>query len=275
MSLLNSIGVPTVAMSFLMSGGLPSEAPQPPQMETSVTSSSVPGEKVNNASHSSTAVKSSTTESLYGIDISSHQHGSESVDISKAVDGGVQYAFIKATEGTHYMNPHFRDDVLSFIEKDIPIGFYHYAIPTDSQEEAREQARLFVAVTGINGGVKTIAPVLDIEENKNNLSASQLIAWTQAFVDEVKKLTEMDVMIYTYPNFWKDEMGNTTEFSHLPLWLASYNGKSHPGKIPGGWNTWTFWQYTSDGRVDGYSKEIDLNVYNGTGEDLKEMYNSK
>lgn len=278
MSLLNSIGAPTVAFTFLLSSTAP-EAPQPIEpthtIEQSVTETKQ--EDVVAAANND-AIKTSTNQSLYGVDIASHQHtgpGDKTIDISKAVDGGISYAFVKATEGTNYMNPHFRDDVIKFIEKDTPVGFYHYAKPTDSTEEAKAQAKLFVAVTGIDKGVKTIAPVLDIEENKENLTSSQLVEWTHAFVNEVKDLTGMDVMIYTYPNFWLDEMGNTTEFSHLPLWLASYNNKSHPGNIPGGWDTWTFWQYTSEGKVDGYGEKIDLNVFNGTPEDLKSMYKSK
>lgn len=278
MSLLNSIGAPTVAFTFLLSTAAP-EAPEPidpPQKVEQSTTESRQESAVAAANNDS--VKTSTDQSLYGVDIASHQHagtGDKTIDISKAVDGGISYAFVKATEGTNYMNPHFRNDVIKFIEKDTPVGFYHYAKPTDSTEEAKAQAKLFVAVTGIDKGVKTIAPVLDIEENKENLTPSQLVEWTHAFVNEVKDLTGMDVMIYTYPNFWLDEMGNTTEFSHLPLWLASYNNKSHPGNIPGGWDTWTFWQYTSEGKVDGYSGKIDLNVFNGTPEDLKSMYKSK
>ena len=242
MSLLNSIGAPTVAFTFLLSSTTP-EAPQPME-ETRTIEQSVIESKEEDvvAASNNDAVKTSTDQSLYGVDIASHQHtgpGDKTIDIPKAVDGGISYAFVKATEGTNYMNPHFRDDVIKFIEKDTPVGFYHYAKPTDSTEEAKAQAKLFVAVTGIDKGVKTIAPVLDIEENKENLTSSQLVEWTHAFVNEVKDLTGMDVMIYTYPNFWLDEMGNTTEFSHLPLWLASYNNKSHPGNIPGGWDTWT------------------------------------
>ena len=278
MSLLNSIGAPTVAFTFLLSSTTP-EAPQPMEETHTIEQSATESKQEDVvAAANNDAVKTSTDQSLYGVDIASHQHtgpGDKTIDIPKAVDGGISYAFVKATEGTNYMNPHFRDDVIKFIEKDTPVGFYHYAKPTDSTEEAKAQAKLFVAVTGIDKGVKTIAPVLDIEENKENLTPSQLVEWTHAFVDEVKDLTGMDVMIYTYPNFWLDEMGNTTEFSHLPLWLASYNNKSHPGNIPGGWDTWMFWQYTSEGKVDGYGGKIDLNVFNGTPEDLKSMYKSK
>lgn len=281
MSLLNSIGAPTVALSFLLSGGAAPTAqdqvPIPSVNEQAVVSTVAPQEDVMAVSNND-SIKTSTDKSLYGVDISSYQHngsGDRTIDIPRTVDGGISYGFVKATEGTNYMNPHFRDDVIKFIEKDTPVGFYHYAKPTASTEEAKAQARLFVAVTGIDKGVKTIAPVLDIEENKENLSSYQLTQWTHAFVDEVKDLTGMDVMIYTYPNFWTNEMGNTKEFSHLPLWLASYNNKTHPGSIPGGWDTWTFWQYTSEGKVDGYGGEIDLNVFNGTPEDLKSMYKAK
>lgn len=220
-------------------------------------------------------VNSSTISSgnPLGIDISGHQHNSSgTIDINTAVDhSNVEFAFIKATESTNYINPHFRSDTMTAINKGIPIGFYHYAKPTNSISDAKEQARFFVDVTGISQGVKTLPPVLDLEENKENLSSQQLIEWTQAYVNEIKRLTGKNVMMYTYPSFWRDEMNNTTRFSDLPLWIAHYHNGTKPD-VPGGWTNWTFWQYTSSGRVNGYNQNIDMNYFNGSSEALKSIY---
>lgn len=207
-----------------------------------------------------------------GIDISSHQHSGEQLRLSSSIPAdGLSYVFVKATEGTGYVNPHFRSDTVDVINSNIPVGFYHYAKPTADPEDARRQARHFVAVTGINQGVKSLPPVLDLEENEKNLSPEQLIAWTQAFVDEIKVLANRDVMMYTYPSFWRNEMGNTSKFSNLPLWIAHYHGGAVPD-VPGGWTNWTFWQYTDSGRVEGYSKKVDRNYFNGNVQALQAIY---
>lgn len=207
-----------------------------------------------------------------GIDISSHQHNNGShMNVREVAVNGQDFAFVKATEGTHYVNPHFRPDVVDFIDSNTPIGFYHYARPTSNPEEARKQARFFVDVTGMGIGVKSLPPVLDIEEPQG-LSPSQLIDWTHAYVDEIKKLTGRDTMIYTYPYFWKHNMGNTTEFNHLPLWIAHYTTNSQPGPLPGGWTDWAFWQYTSKGTITGAHGHVDQNRFSGTMSDLRKMY---
>ena len=38
--------------------------------------------------------------------------------------------------------------------------------------------------------------------------------------------------------------------------------------LPRGWFKWTFWQYSEKGRVNGINAKVDLNVFNGTLEDL-------
>ena len=212
-------------------------------------------------------------ETLTGIDISSHQHtNGSSIDIDKVVEGGEDFAFVKATEGTWYINPYFRQDTIKFIDNKTPIGFYHYARPTSDPDNAREQARLFVRVTGMDQGVKGFPPVLDLEENDDNLSSEQLISWVEAFVDEIKTLTDRDTMIYTYPNYWKEQMGNTTKFSELPLWIASYNDTLKDSHVPGGWDKPVFWQYTSEAHITGAEGKIDRNIFYGNKEQLQELY---
>ena len=227
---------------------------------------------LNDGSSQSSRVGSNSSE-MEGIDISSHQHGSEGeININQALStGGQDFVFVKATEGTGYQNPHYRNDTISVINNDKPVGFYHYAKPTKKAGDGRKQADFFLSVTGIDKGVKSLPPVLDIEENEENLSASELSEWVKDFTDRIHEKTGRYVMIYTYPTFWMSDMGNTTEFSDLPLWIAHYTHADSP-TLPGGWTDWTFWQYTSTGKVSGYPKDIDMNYFNGNQNTLKSMY---
>lgn len=280
--LMSTLAVSTAIAASLTSGLTPLEAPSIDSQSPSITRENNSQSDANTYIDSATDLllsssgNSSVDEStISGVDISSHQHGGDkNLDIKTITSQGNQkFAFIKASEGTHYVNPNYRQDTIDFINTATPVGFYHYAKPSDDPENAREQARLFVSVTGINQGVKSLPPVLDIEENENNLSSGELIAWVDAFVDEIKKTTGKNTMIYTYPNFWRDQMGNTTNFSDLPLWIAHYNGGDKPGSLPGGWTNWTFWQYTDSGSVEGYNHKIDVNYFNGTESDLRSIYN--
>jgi hypothetical protein len=44
--------------------------------------------------------------------------------------------------------------------------------------------------------------------------------------------------------------------------------------VPGGWKTWTFWQRTSSGSVEGISGHVDMNRFNGTSAQLAKLANT-
>jgi lysozyme len=149
-------------------------------------------------------------------------------------------------------------------------GAYHYA---DVRQSPEAQAAFYAAmVLGINGP-GDLPPVLDLEDSKG-LPAAQVIDWTHRYLNTVQALTGRQPIIYTYPNFWRTQMANTTEFNHYPLWIADYNGQSAPGPLPGGWSNWTFWQYTSTGRIPGIVGNTDINVYSGAQGDFGRYSNS-
>jgi LysM repeat protein len=55
------------------------------------------------------------------------------------------------------------------------------------------------------------------------------------------------------------------------LWLAQYPNQYVAGmepSLPRGWFKWTFWQYSEKGRINGINANVDLNVFNGTLEEL-------
>lgn len=256
--------------------GNPNSVPEAPDLPTQQVQESTTNSAVVKGSSDSYVQDISTGDMLAGIDISSHQHKENyQIDLSKTFSSGkINFGFVKATEGTGYVNPNFRTDFIDFVQHDRAVGSYHYARPSSSTEDARRQARLYMSVTGVASGVKTFDPVLDIEQS-DGTSTEDLQKWVEAFVDEIKEKSGRDTIIYTYPSFWRNEMGNTNMFNNLPLWIASYNGDTSPGDLPGEWNKWLFWQYTSEGRVDGYEKEIDLNIFNGGKDALDKMYYSK
>ncbi|HET6626536.1 MAG TPA: GH25 family lysozyme [Nocardioidaceae bacterium] len=195
-----------------------------------------------------------------GIDVSSHQHGT-SLDWSKvgADDQDIKFAFVKATEGRTYTNPYFAGDWSGTKSVGLYRGAYHFARP--STGTAAAQARFFVNTVGAMNTRGILPPVLDLERT-GNLGVAALRTWTATWLSTVRKLSGRTPIIYTSPSFWENHMGNSAAFTGYPLWVAHY-GVNSP-RVPGGWDTWTFWQGNSTGDVNGISGNVDMNAFNGS-----------
>ena len=204
---------------------------------------------------------------LNGVDVASHQHpGNSAIDWTEVKASGQNFAFIKATEGTGYINPYFTADSFKAQQAGVTPGSYHYAKP--GYGNARAEADYYAA-TLATGPQPSLPPVLDLEES-GGLDPVSLQNWVRDWVDQIKIKTGRTPIMYTYYNFWINNMGNTTEFSDLPLWLAYYSD-SLPSTLPGGWTNVTFWQYSSTGQVNGIQGNVDLNEYYGTDEQLQQL----
>ncbi len=197
-----------------------------------------------------------------GPDVSSWNHPKgAAIDWTAVKGAGHSFAFIKATEDTWYTNPYFADDWKQAGAVGLYRSAYHYARPaTPVADSAVAQARYFVSAAGTQQGKADLPPVLDFEES-GGLSATDLVAWAKAWLTEVQRLTGRKPIIYTYVNFWKNTMGNTTALSDYPLWLAHYTTNGQPPTMVGGWQTYTFWQYTATGTSPGIQGGVDLNRF--------------
>jgi GH25 family lysozyme M1 (1,4-beta-N-acetylmuramidase) len=202
-----------------------------------------------------------------GVDVSKWQH-STSLDWSAVRADGISFAFIKATEGSSYTNPYFAGDWAASGSAGILHGAYHFARP--SIGTAAAQARYFVSRAGTAGQPGDLPPVLDLEAT-GGLKVMALRNWTANWLQTVQELTGRAPIVYTSPYFWETYLGNSTAFTQYPLWVAHY-GVSQP-RVPGGWTTWTFWQSTSDGHVDGIGGRVDMNTFNGTTAQLSALAN--
>ncbi len=212
---------------------------------------------------------------ISGPDVASYQHpGGASIDWSQVKNSGRNFAFVKATEGVGYVNPYFSADWSAIRTNGMVRGSYHYAKPDSSSTSAAEQARYFVSVAGVMHTSGDLAPVLDLEET-GGLSPSQLVTWVHAWLSTITALTGRTPIVYTYPYFWRSAMGNDTSFTQYPLWIADYNGGSAPNTpLIGGWNYWTFWQYTDRSTIAGISTGVDDSKFSGDSAALSALANA-
>lgn len=92
---------------------------------------------------------------------------------------------------------------------------------------------------------------------------SSRIADVQSAVDAVHA-AGLEPGIYTYQPFWEGAMRNTTQFSSLPLWHASYWDDGHAQETVdyGGWTQLAMHQYTSAFDVGGRKRDANY-VFEG------------
>ena len=198
-----------------------------------------------------------------GIDVAAHQHpGGMPIDWSKVRSDGQSFAFVKATEGGDWVNPHYVQDIQAANAAGLKTGAYHYARPAG---DAKTQAANFAAQIALAPD-QTLPPALDIEVAEGK-SAAQLEQWIEEFTSELKRLTGRTPMIYTYKYFWMGQMNNSQKFSDMPLWLAAYQDQA-PEAV-GGWNELSFWQRSGSGKVAGISTDVDMNLFNGSKQQLQ------
>lgn len=197
-------------------------------------------------------------ERLFGIDVSHHQG---SVDWAKARAAGVQFAFIKATEGGTFVDPQFSRNRRALKEAGIPCGAYHFFRTTSSLEA---QVANFIRTVGkLEQG--ELPPVLDIEvpEQWQNLSLAERLALVHGFCHAVEKKLGVKPILYLSPSFAKDVLRGEAGLKRYLLWLAHYTTAAEP-RTPAPWTDWHFWQYSENGTVDGIAnRSVDMNRLNG------------
>lgn len=184
-----------------------------------------------------------------GVDVSHYQG---MIDWSRVASAGKSFAFIKATEGTGYVDSSFRKNWEGTQAAGILRGAYHFFRPA---ADSVQQADHFLRVIGPS----ELAPVLDVEVTDNR-SWNEIYEGVLAWVDRVGSATNRRPIIYTAPGFWKKGPTNRVETS-TDLWVAHW-GVNAP-HIPVGWANWLFWQYTEKESVPGINGGVDGNRFNG------------
>jgi GH25 family lysozyme M1 (1,4-beta-N-acetylmuramidase) len=109
---------------------------------------------------------------VHGIDISAYQHpNGASIDFARVKASGTKFVFVKATEGTSYVNSFFHSDWTSIGSHGMYRGAYHFAQP-GAFSTAGAQARHFVATIGSLKGSLDLPPVLDLEVSVKEMRES-------------------------------------------------------------------------------------------------------
>ncbi len=191
---------------------------------------------------------------LLGIDVSAFQ---STISWKAIKAAGIEFGFIKATEGVGYANRHYEPHRKAARRQGIPVGAYHFAHP-DFDDGPFEEAEHFLEVAAPREG--DLLPVLDLE--KRGRSPQETARWAKRWLRRVEKRIGEPPILYTYSSFAQELVGHERGLIRYPLWLANYgknNGRIHPVRTVGAWPGIAVHQYTSQGHIEGYSGPLDLN----------------
>ena len=203
---------------------------------------------------------------VQGVDVASHQHpNGQPIDWSQVAAAGYKFAFIKATEGSYYVNPYYASDLAQARAAGLLVAGYHFANPGYSSGTLQADFALNAQTYAANGA--TLPFILDAEYDPYGptcygLSTAQMVAWISAFTAEIKRRTGQPTIIYTTAGWWSQCTGGSTAFGSDPLWIASYSSTA-PAPAAG-WSDWTYWQFTSTATVPGIAvkKGVDVSSFN-------------
>jgi lysozyme len=202
-----------------------------------------------------------------GIDVSNYQGD---IDWDIIAGQNVKFAFIKATEGSSYLDRYFAYNLENALKTDLYVGAYHF-FSFDSP--GASQAAHFIATVPKDD--RLLPPVVDFEfygDKKKNPPVKE---------DILPELKDMLRILHEYygkrPILYvtKDsyDLYIARELQDYEIWYRDI--WRMPRLIDG--REWLFWQYSNRHRIDGYSGEekyIDFNVFKGSWEEFEAWANT-
>ena len=214
-----------------------------------------------------------TSERIYGIDISRHQHekGRRRYGINwsqlritslgqRHQTGGqtfpVSFVYIKSTEGTSIRNRYFASDYVKARRQGLRVGAYHFF---SLKSSALAQATYFVNSTLFRAG--DFPPVLDVEPTNAQIQQiggdEELMRRIRIFMDYVERRTHRRPILYVSQMFVNKHMAHAADIKQrYNVWIARYGEYKPDVRL-------VYWQLAADGRVCGITGPVDINVFNG------------
>jgi len=191
-----------------------------------------------------------------GVDVSYYQGN---IDWDTLASQGITFAFIKATEGVDHLDSRFEENWSSAVNSEIYVGAYHFYRFEDS---GAEQAAHYIETVPLTEN--TLPPVIDVELYESlteEPDVEEVRENLQEMLDALEEYYGVKPILYAAPNTYRTYVKYFK--GDYPIWISNYYYEPY--------FNWTFWQYTDSGQLEGYDgdqKYIDLNVYNGTLEEL-------
>lgn len=195
--------------------------------------------------------------SFVGVDLSKYQ---EYVDFSKLKKAGIDFCMLRVGArgygtGQLVLDPYFQENIKRASDAGLEIGVYFFS-QAITVEEAEEEANMvldYIDEYDVNYPV-----VFDMEYVQNDTSRVESLTGAERTEIAAAFLETIDIAGYTPMIYGKKEWLlkeiDLTQLEGYDIWLAQYE------EIPDFPYQFTMWQYTNQGKVDGVSGKVDLNI---------------
>lgn len=186
---------------------------------------------------------------MKGIDVSVHNG---SIDWQKVKNAGIQFAILRAGYGRELSqkDARFEENYRNAKATGIPVGAYWYSYAM-SEDEARLEADVFLSV--IKGKQLEMPVYFDLEEKKQfDLGKEKVSAIMRAFLERVESAGYF-VGLYGSASSLTTHTANDIK-SRYTIWLAHWTNQTDYS------GSYSIWQYSSEGKVNGISGNVDLDI---------------
>lgn len=210
-------------------------------------------------SEQATTVCALHPSTVKGMDVSSYE---TSIDWPTAKANGIDFAFIRVSDGLQYHDPKFATYWAGAAAAGVYRGAYQFFRP---DQDPIAQADYLLAQLGPHTEWD-LPPAIDVEVTEG-LEPAEVAAAVRKWIDHVEAAIGRPPIIYAGYYSWQDYVGDAN-LTAYPLWHAQYTSAACPN-IPTPWTRWTIWQYSSTGTVPKVVGEAtDLDEFDGTLDDL-------
>lgn len=201
---------------------------------------------------------------VIGIDVSEHN---KTIDFNKVKADGIDFVYVRVgytgyTKSKFSLNfdPYYQTNIANALAAGLQVGVYWYSQALNESEASQEADMLLNAIAGYN----VTLPVVDDYEfagvgdsgrlDSANLSKDQMTANSLAFLNTVAQRGYVPCL-YANKSFLENRVNASQIAQVAKIWLAHYN------TVTGYAGDYEYWQFTSDGKVDGISGRVDINVW--------------
>lgn len=201
-----------------------------------------------------------------GVDVSHYQGD---IDWEKMSDENIDFAYIKATEGSSHVDEKFRMNWKNIEQTNLYYGAYHF-FSFDSAGET--QAQNYISTVGSLDG--KLIPVVDVEyygdkeSRKKELDREAITRELDVLLRVLEEEYRIKPILYTTYSAYHDFIEGS--FDEYGLWIRNVYYTPDIGMK----GRWLYWQYTDRTKFDAYAGEepyIDMNVFVGSRAEFSEM----
>lgn len=197
-------------------------------------------------------------DKVFGIDVS-HYQGKIDWEAVKNdnTDFPLGFVFVRATAGRDGLDSEFKNNWKGAKVSGYLRGAYHYYRP---DENSLKQADNFIKNVKLKKG--DLPPVLDIEKIPNRQNLDSLKMGLKRWLTKIERHYGIKPVVYSGESFYTDFLKK--EFEGYDLWIANYS--FFEDRIR---KEWLFWQFTDKAILEGINTNVDVDIYNGSFEELK------